>query len=134
MGVTRREFLMQVGAAGGYSAAFLMMQSLGIMPAKASAASVIGAAPGTGKGVRVAILGGGIAGLVSAYELGKLGYECTVLEARERPGGRVWTARKGTKVSLDGYGTQECTFDEGNYQNLGPGRIPSIHGDRKSVV
>jgi len=128
MEVTRREFLMRVGAAGGYSAAFLMMQSLGIMPAKASAASVIGAAPGTGKGVRVVILGGGIAGLVSAYELGKLGYECTVLEARERPGGRVWTARKGTKVTLDGYGTQECTFDEGNYQNLGPGRIPSIHG------
>lgn len=128
MALTRREFLMRSGSAGGYSAAFLMMQSLGLLPAKASAASVVSGTPSTGKGIRVAILGAGVAGLVAAYELGKLGYECTLLESRERPGGRLWTARNGTKVTLNGYGTQTCTFDEGNYQNLGPGRIPSIHG------
>jgi len=128
MALTRRQFLMRTGSAGGYSAAFLMMQSLGLMPMQASAAAVVDAAPGTGKGLRVAILGAGVAGLVAAYELGKLGYECTVLESRERPGGRLWTARNGTKITLNGYGTQTCTFDEGNYQNLGPGRIPSIHG------
>ena len=32
------------------------------------------------------VLGGGIAGLVSAYELGKLGYTGPLLEARERVG------------------------------------------------
>ena len=128
MALTRREFLMRTGSVGGYSAAFIMMQSLGLMPVGTSRASIINAAPDTGKGTRVAILGAGIAGLVAAYELGKLGYQCTLLEARERPGGRLWTARNGTKLTLNGYGTQTCTFDEGNYQNLGPGRIPSIHG------
>ena len=128
MALTRREFLMRTGSAGGYSAAFLMMQSLGLLPATSSFASVINADPSTGKGVHVVILGAGIAGLVAAYELGKLGYRCTLLESRERPGGRLWTARSGTKVTLNGYGTQTCAFDEGNYQNLGPGRIPSIHG------
>jgi monoamine oxidase len=81
-----------------------------------------------GNGTTVVILGGGIAGLVSAYELGKLGYRCTLLEAREtRVGGRNWTVRRGTKVEFtDGF-TQTCEFEEGNYQNFGPARLPSIH-------
>ena len=108
MALTRREFLMRTGSAGGYSAAFLMMQSLGLMPAKASHASIISADPGAGKGKRVAILGAGVAGLVAAYELSKLGYECKLLESRERPGGRLWTARNGTKVALNGYDAQTC--------------------------
>jgi len=127
MALTRREFLLRTGTAGGYSAAFLMMQSLGLMPLKASAASVVSAAPGSGKGIKVLVLGGGISGLVAAYELGKLGYECTVLEARERPGGRNFTLRPGTSIALNGYATQTCIFDEGNYQNAGPARLPSIH-------
>jgi monoamine oxidase len=80
-----------------------------------------------GNGATVVILGGGIAGLVSAYELGKLGYRCTLLEARERVGGRNWTVRGGTNVEfIDGF-RQTCEWDEGNYQNFGPGRLPSIH-------
>ena len=47
-------------------------------------------------GVLVLILGGGLAGLTTAYELGKVGYDCRVLEARARPGGRVFTVRRGT--------------------------------------
>jgi monoamine oxidase len=43
-------------------------------------------------------LGAGIAGLVAAYELTKAGYKCVVLEARERPGGRNWTIRGGSKI------------------------------------
>ena len=46
-------------------------------------------------GVRVLVLGAGIAGLTVAYELGKAGYDCRVLEARPRPGGRVFTVRRG---------------------------------------
>ena len=73
------------------------------------------------------ILGGGIAGLVAAYELRALGYECTLLESRQRPGGRNWTVRGGDKVTfLDGT-TQTCSWDEGHYQNFGPARLPSVH-------
>ena len=127
MGLSRRDFLMRVGQVGGYSAAFTMMQSLGLMPITASAAPTMEHPPGSGKGASVVILGAGIAGLASAYELGKLGYSCTLLEARERIGGRNWTARNGTKVEFTTGSTQKCVFGEGLYQNLGPARLPSIH-------
>ncbi len=120
MAVSRREFLHRVGRAGGYGAAFLAMRGMGLM--EAQTAPTEPAAPGVGKGVKVVILGAGIAGLVAAYELQALGYECTVLESRQRPGGRNWTVRGGDRVTfLDGT-TQTCTWDEGNYQNFGPGR------------
>ena len=49
------------------------------------------------------------------------------MECRQRPGGRNWTVRGGDRVTfLDGT-TQTCTWDEGNYQNFGPGRLPSVH-------
>ena len=127
MGITRRDFLTRVGQAGGYSAAFLTMQGLGLIDASAAAIKSVEAATGSGKGTKVVILGGGIAGLVAAYELRSLGYECTLLEARERPGGRNWTVRGGDKVTfLDGT-AQSCTWEQGHYQNFGPARLPSIH-------
>jgi len=100
MALTRRGFLTRVGQAGGFSAAFLTMQSLGLLPMPEAEAISWDAAPDTGKGTKVVILGGGIAGLVAAYEMGKLGYRCTVLEARSRPGGRNWTVRNGTTISF----------------------------------
>jgi monoamine oxidase len=127
MGITRRDFLMRVGQAGGYSAAFLTMQGLGLVEANGTTPEFVSAAAGSGKGTRVVILGAGIAGLVAAYELRSLGYDCTVLEARERPGGRNWTVRGGDNFTfLDGT-TQTCTWDQGHYQNFGPARLPSIH-------
>ena len=75
MGITRRDFLRRVGHAGGYSAAFATMQMLGFMPMRGEQWRPIEAAPNSGKGIKVVILGGGIGGLVSAYELKKLGYE-----------------------------------------------------------
>ncbi len=128
MPISRRDFLTRVGIAGGYGAAFTLMQSLGLLPAMATTGEKAELRKVPGNGTSVVILGGGIAGLVSAYELGKLGYRCTLLEAREsRVGGRNWTVRNGTKVEfIDGF-TQTCTFEEGNYQNVGPARLPSIH-------
>ncbi len=127
MGVSRRDFLLGVGRAGGYGAAFLTMQSMGMMPAMAAAPVL--AAPGSGSGLKVVILGGGIAGMVAAMELRALGYSCTVLEARERPGGRNWTVRGGDKVVFEDGTTQTCAWDSGNYQNVGPARLPSIHAN-----
>jgi monoamine oxidase len=127
MGFTRRDFLTRIGQIGGYSAAFTSMQWLGLMPMKGEQWKPIEAAPGSGKGLKVAILGGGIGGLVSAYELKKLGYEVTVLEARSRPGGRVWTGRRGDKVEFVDGTTQTIAWGPGNYQNMGAGRIPSTH-------
>jgi monoamine oxidase len=127
MAISRRDFLTRVGQVGGYGAAFATMQSLGLMPMKGVLAEPIAASPGSGKGVRVVVLGGGIGGLVSAYELKKLGYDVTLLEARERPGGRNWTGRNGTNVHFVDGTMQTINWEEGNYQNLGPARLPSTH-------
>src|SRR5271156_3182790 len=127
MGLSRRDFFLRVGQAGGYGAAFTMMQSLGLLPITTSAAATVELPAGSGKGTSVVILGGGIAGLASAYELCKLGYTCTLLEARERIGGRNWTVRKGTKVEFTNGFTQNCVFADGLYQNIGPARLPSVH-------
>ena len=127
MPLTRRDFLQRVGQAGGYAAAFVSMQGMGLLPMYGEQWKDIDAAPLSGHGTKVVILGGGIAGLVSAYELRKLGYDCTILEARHRPGGRVWTGRHGDKVDFADGTTQTIAWAEGNYQNMGAGRIPSTH-------
>ncbi len=127
MGLTRRQFLMRVGQAGGYSAAFVMMQSLGLLAVPEASAESSKLRLVDGKGTKVVILGAGIAGLVAAYELGKAGWSCTLLEARERCGGRNWTIRGGTDVEFTTGVRQSCSFDEGNYFNAGPARLPSIH-------
>ncbi len=127
MANTRRDFLTKVGLAGGYSATFTTMQALGLVPSAASA-STVDLPPQSGKGVKIAILGGGIAGLVSAYELGKAGFHCTVLEAKDRPGGRNWTVRNGTTVEfIDGTKQTAQYASSQSYFNAGPARIPSIH-------
>jgi len=127
MGCTRREFLMRVGQAGGYSAAFLTMQHLGLMGVPEASATSLVMEIGSGKGTKVVILGGGIAGLVAAYEMGKAGYSCTVLEARQRPGGRNWTVRNGTKIEFKNGTTQTATWEDTSYFNAGPARLPSTH-------
>ena len=125
--MTRREVILQAGRAGGYGAAFLAMRSMNLLADPPSDGSFSRFPPDTGKGTKVVVLGAGIAGLVAAYELRKAGFDCTVLEARDRPGGRNWTVRRGTTIEFTDGTVQRCTFDEGLYFNAGPGRIPSIH-------
>jgi monoamine oxidase len=63
-------------------------------------------------GKRVIILGGGIAGLVAAFELKRQGHEPLILEAQNRVGGRVKTIRD---------------FAPGLYAEAGAMRIPRVH-------
>lgn len=60
----------------------------------------------------VVILGAGMAGLVAAYELSRLGHTVEIIEAQNRVGGRAFTHR----------------FNDKDYHELGAMRIPSTHG------
>jgi monoamine oxidase len=62
---------------------------------------------------RVVVLGAGLAGLGAAYQLMKRGYEVVVLEAQDRPGGRVQTVREG--------------FRYGGHAEMGAVRIFETH-------
>ena len=93
-GLTRRTFLNRVGQTGGAVALHGVMRALELAsPAAAQAFSPIGAAPAGrgGAASRVIVIGAGLAGLTTAYELRKLGYTVDVLEARGRTGGRCFT-------------------------------------------
>ncbi len=65
----------------------------------------------------VIVVGAGLAGLVAAYELEQQGWQVTVLEARERVGGRVNTLRS--------------PFDEGQYAEQGGEYIDSLQVHRQ---
>jgi monoamine oxidase len=124
-GLTRRGFLSRIGSIGGSAAVLTALESwnMGI----ASAQNAPPRLEGSGKGRSVVIIGAGLAGLGSAYELTRAGYECTLVEARKRSGGRVLTARRGFEMQELGGLAQKCEFDEGQYINLGPWHIPYTH-------
>ena len=66
-----------------------------------------------GAAQRILVVGGGLAGLCSAYELSRQGHDVLLFEAQARPGGRVKTLREGLGFRL----TAEA----------GAGRIPDTH-------
>jgi len=123
--LTRREFLYRAAAVGGSALLLNTMNAWGM--GIASRTDAPPALSGSGKGKKVAILGAGLAGMTAAYELGKLGYQVEVLEARTFAGGRCQTARKGFQLQELGGEAQTCRFDEGLYLNHGPWRIPLDH-------
>ena len=126
--LTRRRFINLVGRAGGYAAAYSTMAAMGLLPVPSAYAGPPQLEPGSGRGVRVVILGAGIAGLTAAHELGKAGYACVVLEARERAGGRAWTLRGGDRVEeTDSVQTVAWGRGEHLYFNAGPARLPQHH-------
>ena len=122
MTMTRRSFLESLGRVGGTALVMAGMEAFGM--SIASAATAPPPLPGGGKGKSVVILGAGVAGLTSAYELSRAGYDVTVIEARSFAGGRSQTARKGFQLTELGGTTQTCRFDDGLYINHGPWRIP----------
>jgi monoamine oxidase len=123
---TRRDFLERFGVAGGTALVMSAMSSWELLGAQAGPRPVLTGRPA---GTKVVVLGAGLAGLTVGYELGKLGYDYRVLEARDRVGGVNWTIRKGashTELGPAGE-TQVCQFDDGMYVNGGPWRIPHWH-------
>ncbi len=122
---TRRQFIERIAAAGGYGAAFASMRALGMAPDAADAAPLDLARPA--QPLSVVILGAGIAGLVCGWELSQAGYDVTILEARDRVGGRNWSIRRGSVIAMTDGTEQLCDFSEGEYFNAGPARLPSHH-------
>ena len=122
--VTRRSFLEHLGLVGGSSLVMTAMTSLDLMAGQAGPRPALSGRPGRNK---VLILGAGMSGLVLGYELGKLGYDYRILEARDRVGGLAWTVRRGTEHTEIGGERQVCTFDDGLYVNVGAWRIPFSH-------
>lgn len=150
--MARREFLLHVGRAAGSTAMLRTMAALGIGSAAVSCGSS-SAAPGApnppppapppnailsprpgdwpanaGVGKSIVILGGGIAGMTTAFEMKKLGYTCTILEALPNAGGRNRTIRAGDTITeIDS--SQMCLFDVDDdlYFNPGPARISHHH-------
>lgn len=121
--LTRRRFLEELGLVGGTSLVMSAMTSWELMAGEAGQRPLLSGRP---RG-RVLVLGAGVSGLVVAYELGKLGYDYHVLEARDRVGGLAWTVRRGTEHTEIGGERQVCTFAPGLYVNVGAWRIPYSH-------
>jgi monoamine oxidase len=124
--VTRRQILARFTAVAGVAGGYAALHALGLTGEEAWA-GMPDLQPGSGTGVKVVILGAGQAGLSSAYELKKAGFDVTIIEARDRVGGRNWTVRKGTEVVFDNGTKQTCAFDDGQYFNAGPARLPAHH-------
>ena len=82
------------------------------VPAQVLAVPQAGLDSHPGERKRVLIIGGGIAGLVAAYELRRQGHDPVVLEAQNRVGGRIYTLRN---------------FAPGLYAEAGAMRIPRAH-------
>jgi monoamine oxidase len=99
----RRAFLRGIAGAGAVSL------SHGLLPPPGAVAR----SSDRDSGRRVVVLGAGLAGLGAAYNLMRHGYEVIVLEAQDRPGGRVQTVRDG--------------FRDGGHAELGAIRIFDSH-------
>lgn len=154
-GLKRREFLASVGRALGSSAVVKSLSAMGIAAgASACGSSSAGESPppggvsppppppppathaprpgdwpaSVGVGRSVVVLGAGIAGMTAALELGRLGYDVSILEATARAGGRNRTLRSGDVAEESGT-AQTCSFDlePDLYFNPGPARIAHHH-------
>ncbi len=128
MTVTRRALIHRVGRAGGVAAAYRTMAAMGWLTVPAAYAGAPVLPPGSGSGRRVVIIGAGIAGMVAALELGRVGYDCIILEARARAGGRNWSLRAGDVVAeTSSEQTVGWEAEPHLYFNPGPARLPFHH-------
>lgn len=123
MKTTRRNMIHMLGATAGFAAAATGMKAFGMQVQSEHPRPTI--KPAT-PGASVLVVGGGVAGLCSAFELEQAGYTVTLVEARGRFGGRNFTIRDGSTVPHRS-GDQTAAFSKGDYFNAGPARIPGFH-------
>ncbi|WP_428488407.1 flavin monoamine oxidase family protein [Rhodopila sp.] len=128
MTITRRTLIHQVGRAGGVAAAYRTMAAMGLLAVPAAHSEPPSLPPNSDGGGPIVILGAGIAGMVAALELQRAGYDCNILEARARPGGRNWSLRAGDTVA-EASTIQTVAWDAEPhlYFNPGPARLPFHH-------
>jgi monoamine oxidase len=127
MPLTRRSLLGAMARLGGAGAVYEILAAWEFLQPPRARAAHLELPRDSGTGKTVAVLGAGVAGLCAAYELDRAGYDCIVLEASRRLGGRSLTLRRGDSFAEVGGPLQECRFDEGLWLNAGPGRIPHHH-------
>src|SRR5262249_50670046 len=127
MTITRRSLISAMARLGGASAVYETLPWGDFLKPPPALAAGLELPKASGAGKTVAILGAGVAGLCAAYELDRAGYDCVILEASRRIGGRSLTLRRGDTFRELGHEAQVCAFDEGLYLNGGPGRIPHHH-------
>ncbi|MBI3194942.1 MAG: flavin monoamine oxidase family protein [Ignavibacteriae bacterium] len=101
--ITRREFLQRT----------LLATSATVLYPNAVLAQSQRKIERKGPSKKIIILGAGLAGLSAGYELTNAGHEVIIVEARTRPGGRLYTMRE--------------PFSDGMYAELGATRIPENH-------
>ena len=112
----RRKFLKQslvvlssasISACGGSST------PTQVTPPSTGSNDIPGALTQTSAPLNIVIIGAGMSGLIAGYELLRAGHHVTILEARNRVGGRVHTLFE--------------PFENGQFAEAGASRIPSDH-------
>jgi monoamine oxidase len=91
--------------------AFLQQTAAGV--AGLAATPAVPFAQVSGRAQRIIVIGAGMAGLSAAFELKAQGHDVTILEARTRPGGRVFTMRD--------------VFPDGLYADAGAMQVYDTH-------
>ncbi len=103
--INRRQFLRRAGGLAGLG----LVSCTDLVGPEDSPGALTSAA----RSLRVVVVGAGMSGLAAAYELDQAGHDVTVLEARDRVGGRVLTLRS--------------PFAPGQSAEAGAARIPPEH-------
>lgn len=126
--LSRRSFVNLVGSAGGAAGLAATLRAMGLVPSPGAYATPPRLVAAPARDLRIVILGAGIAGMTAGYQLRQAGYHCRILEARERPGGRVWTLRAGDAIVETG-STQHVAWDAHPdlYLNAGAARLSQHH-------
>lgn len=123
--LTRRQFLHMTGVSIGSAGVLNMLNAWG-----QNSMDGLTEPPqwdGNGNGTKVIVVGSGPGGCPAAYELIKLGYDVSIIEARNRVGGHAWTIRNGESGMEYGKGEQTCDWPEDFWWDAGPSRVPFYH-------